>query len=213
MGILLMEEEKALEKLRDEVVACQKCPLGSQCTQKVFGEGPVGAKIMSISEAPGKEEDETGKPYMGRAGSYWEGMLKSVEWERSHIYTCNTLKCRPPNNRYNKDLSEADKCIPYLHKQISIHTPRLILIFGKLAGYALGLLPKDQYDKTYRHLLGIQPKPYEYRDLEGKLGMATVAWLYHPSYLMKGQKARAQDNAMMYGIMVKAKEIYDGMDR
>lgn len=207
--IFLIEEEKALGSLKDEVHNCFQCPLGAQCTQKVFGEGPIGADVMSISEAPGADEDQHGRPYMGRAGAFWEGMLGSVGWQRSNMYVTNVIKCRPPQNKYNEDLSEADACIPFLRKQISIQQPKVILAFGRLAGYGLGLLTKNSFKTTLGPKLGVQKVPYEYVGHDKDPRMATVVWLYHPSYLMRGDKEK--DCASTFEYLFEAKGIYDGL--
>lgn len=207
--IFLIEETQALESLKIEVHNCFKCPLGSQCIQKVYGEGPIGADIMSISEAPGKEEDEQGRPYMGRAGAFWEGILASVGWQRHIMYVTNVIKCRPPNNKYNEDLSEADICMPFLRKQISIVQPKMILAFGRLAGYGLGILSKQNFKMKLGPILGIQKVPYEYVGHDKNPRMATVVWCYHPSYLMRGNKEK--ECAITFEYLFEAKEIYNGM--
>jgi len=208
-NIFLVDETQALEHLKQEIHYCFKCPLGSQCTGKVVGEGPLGADIMSVSEAPGAEEDRHGRPYMGRAGAFWEGILASVGWDRYSMYVTNVIKCRPPNNQYNKDLSEADMCLPYLRKQISIQQPKLILAFGRLAGYGLGLITKQNFSAQLSPLLGIQEVPYEYVGHDKNPRMATVVWLYHPSYLMRGKKEK--DCARMFNYLFEAKQRH-GLD-
>lgn len=207
MSIFLIEEERALESLEAEVKNCFQCPLGSQCTQKVFGEGLTCADVMSISEAPGTDEDKHGRPYMGKAGSFWEGMLGSIGWKRNQIYVTNLIKCRPPQNKYNEDLSEADACVPFLRKQISIQQPKIILAFGRLAGYGLGLITKQSFKSKLGPKLGVQKLPYEYVGHDKEPKMSTVVWLYHPSYLMRGNKER--DCAVTYGYLAEAKRIYD----
>lgn len=181
--VFLMEEEKQLDALRAEVNACYECSFGHSCTQKVFGEGPLGAQIMSISEAPGADEDRTGLPYAGKAGKFWEGMLMSVGWHRSHIYVCNALKCRPPNNKIPDGFVELDACKHFLIKQVQLIQPKLLLVFGKPAAYALGFLDPKGYGKSVKNRLGIQKSPYRYVGLDGYDREAKVMWTYHPSYL------------------------------
>jgi uracil-DNA glycosylase len=189
MSIFLMEEEKQLEKLKQEAIGCYECSFGHSCTQKVFGEGPLGGSIMSISEAPGAEEDASGRPYMGKAGRFWEGMLRSVGMERSNLYICNALKCRPPNNKI-EGLVELDACKHFLIKQVAIIQPRLILVFGKPAAYALGILAQADYGKPVKTRLGIQKEPYKYVGLDGVQRTARIMWTYHPSYLQNKPDGR-----------------------
>jgi DNA polymerase len=190
MGIFLMEEQKQLDKLKEEAIACYECGFGKTCTQKVFGEGPMGAHIMSVSEAPGADEDATGRPYAGKAGRFWEGMLRSIGWERSFIYVCNALKCRPPSNKI-EGLTEIDTCKHFLIKQVSIIQPKLILVFGKPAAYALGILAQADYGKPVKFRLGVQKGPYEYVGIDGKKKTARIMWTYHPSYLQNKPDGRA----------------------
>lgn len=190
MSIFLMQEERALNALREEVVACYACSFGHTCTQKVFGEGPLGSSVMSISEAPGAEEDATGLPYRGRAGAFWEGMLASVGWQRDYIYVCNSLKCRPPQNKIPDGFIELNACQHFLIKQVSIIQPKLLLVFGKPAAYSLGILTAKDYAKPVKSRLGIQKAPYRYVAIDGTEKTARVMWTYHPSYLMSKPDGR-----------------------
>jgi uracil-DNA glycosylase len=193
--IFNMDGERALEELKIECDACVKCNhLGALTDRKVFGEGPKNASIMSISEAPGKEEYDHKRPYQGKAGQFWEGMLKSIGWERSFMYVCNSLKCRPMyqggSNQLSPSLEEVDHCRPFLIKQVSIIRPRLLLVFGKPAALSLGILLKSDYNKPIKPRLGIQKEPYWYKDFDGQQRSARVALLYHPSYLMSKPEGR-----------------------
>lgn len=202
-----MEEDKALEQLKHDVGECYACPWGSSCKNRVFGEGPLGAEIMSISEAPGADEDKTGRPYAGKAGRFWEGMLQSVGWHRNNLYVCNVLKCRPyfngKGNAYNPDLSDIDACLTFIQKQIVYNQPKLILTFGKVPLYALGFIEKQDFSKAYSKRLGMQSQPYTYYDLDGKMQMATVFSLFHPSYLMQHGRSYC---GQMYIYLEEAKE-------
>jgi DNA polymerase len=184
-----MSLEQLLDELREENKSCFECAFGSTCTQKVFGEGPIGAHIMSVSEAPGADEDATGRPYAGKAGKFWEGMLRSIGWDRSFIYVCNALKCRPPNNKI-EGLQELDACKHFLIKQVSIIRPKMILVFGKPAAYALGILAQADYGKPVKNKLGIQKAPYSYVGIDSVQRTARVMWTYHPSYLQNKPDGR-----------------------
>lgn len=180
-----------MKLVEDEALHCLECAFGSTCTQKVFGEGPVNAQIMSISEAPGAEEDKTGRPYMGKAGDFWEGMLQSVGWSRDQLYICNALKCRPPNNKIPDGFVELDACKHFLIKQVSIVQPSFLLVFGKPAAYSLGILSRADYGKPVKNRLGVQKRPYKYTGIDGYEREAKVLWTYHPSYLMSKPDGKA----------------------
>lgn len=190
MSIFMIEEQRQLEALEQEADKCYVCSFGNSCTQKVFGEGPVGANIMSISEAPGADEDRTGTPYAGKSGKFWEGMLQSVGWNRGNMYVCNSLKCRPPHNKIPDGFIELDACNHFLIKQVQLVQPRLLLVFGKPAAYSLGILTKENYGKPVKNKLGIQKKPYIYEGLDGHQKTAKVLWTYHPSYLENKPQGR-----------------------
>lgn len=199
-----------LKELAQEIETCTQCPICANCKSRIVGEGPLGGvTVMSLSEASGADEDRVGSPYQGKAGKFWESMIGSVGWQRHNLYVTNVLKGRPPNNKYNPNLSEVDACIPYLERQISIVTPAIILAFGKLAGYALGIITKETFSARMTPKLGKQKNPYEYTDVHGNQCLATVYWLYHPSYLMRGKKEK--ECALMFEYLYEAKEEYDGL--
>ncbi len=131
---------------------CKKCSLGDTRTHFVFGAGNPKADLMFIGEAPGKDEDLQGIPFVGRAGQLLTLMLKSIQLDRQDVFIANVLKCRPPNNR-DPLQEEIDKCEPYLMKQIEIINPRLIVTLGRFASasllrtkLALGKLREDMHD-------------------------------------------------------------------
>src|SRR3989338_2420503 len=95
----LAQKKQKIEQLRKKIAACQRCDLHKTRTNTVPGEGDVNAKVMMIGEAPGRNEDLKGKPFVGRAGDILETLLNSIGLSREEIYLCNILKCRPPDNR------------------------------------------------------------------------------------------------------------------
>ncbi len=127
------EAEMTLETLAAAVDGCQRCKLGSGRTNLVFGVGNPAADIVFVGEAPGKNEDLQGIPFVGRAGQMLTRMIENViEIPRSEVYICNILKCRPPGNR-NPEPDEIECCEPYLYKQLEIIRPKLIVALGKFA--------------------------------------------------------------------------------
>ena len=119
-----------------EISDCTKCPLGYTRTKFVFGEGSENADIMFIGEAPGREEDRTGIPFVGRAGQLLNKLLAGIHIRREEVFIANILKCRPPNNR-DPQASEVQECIPYLHRQIELIQPKVIVALGRIAAQNL----------------------------------------------------------------------------
>lgn len=125
-----------LKELYDKIKNCQVCPLYRTRTNLVFGRGNPEASLMFIGEAPGKEEDLQGKPFVGAAGRLLEECLKKVNIPQDKIYIANILKCRPPGNRDPKP-EEIAACFPYLKQQIEIIKPRIICTLGKFSTQTL----------------------------------------------------------------------------
>ncbi len=125
-----MNIEQELKKIKDEVVSCKKCPLYKSRYLPVIGEGSHQAKIMFIGEAPGAQEDKTGRPFCGAAGRILDELLESAGIKRKEVYICNLLKCRPPQNR-DPQADEIEACVPYLEKQIEIIGPKVICPLGR----------------------------------------------------------------------------------
>jgi DNA polymerase len=123
---------ETLSKLTEEVKTCQKCPLHSQATKAVFGDGPSNAKIMLIGEAPGKNEDLAGLPFVGRAGELLTELLTAAGINRREVYITNVIKHRPPNNR-DPTPNEVSACKPYLDQQINLINPEIIVPLGNHA--------------------------------------------------------------------------------
>lgn len=126
------EKQGKIEKLREQIAVCTRCPLHRTRTQTVPGEGGVGAKIMFIGEAPGRNEDLQGKPFVGRAGDIFDKLLASIGIARDEIYLCNILKCRPPNNR-NPLSSEIRACVGSLDIQLKVVNPEVIGTLGNFS--------------------------------------------------------------------------------
>jgi uracil-DNA glycosylase family 4 len=119
------------EDLENEIRKCTKCELHKERTNTVFGKGPLDADILIIGEAPGREEDIQGIPFVGAAGKKLDAMLSSAGIEPSKVFITNVVKCRPPGNR-NPELDEIMKCNPYLIKQIQMIKPKIIVLLGNV---------------------------------------------------------------------------------
>jgi uracil-DNA glycosylase len=124
--------DDSLEKIAAEVRGCPLCKLARTRKNAVPGEGQLSAKILFIGEAPGRSEDEKGRPFVGAAGRVLDNLLKKAGIERSQVFITNIVKCRPPNNRVPKE-DELTACRPYLDRQIALIKPKVICILGRTA--------------------------------------------------------------------------------
>ena len=168
----------AWEGLAHAVAACTRCALHATRTQTVFGVGDRAAAWLVVGEAPGADEDLKGEPFVGRAGQLLNSMLRAVGLAREQVYIANVLKCRPPANR-DPSPQETGCCLPYLHRQIALLQPRIILCVGRIAA---------------QNLLGVETPLAK---LRGHVHVLTplatpVIVTYHPAYLLRspGEKRK-----------------------
>jgi DNA polymerase len=132
-----LRRSSILRTIAAEVKACQLCPLARQRTNAVPGEGPYNARIVLVGEAPGREEDLSGRPFVGRGGKLLNSVLESVRIPRENVFITNIVKCRPPRNR-KPTKREMDTCKEaYLQRQIDAIGPRLVVLLGRTAAQAL----------------------------------------------------------------------------
>ena len=130
--------EISWDELNRQIGLCQKCGLCRQIHNKVPGQGNPHARLMLIGEGPGRDEDEQGLAFVGRAGQLLTRMLAAIGLTREEVYICNVVKCRPPENRTPLP-EEADACLPFLRMQFALVRPKVILLLGSTAGrYTLG---------------------------------------------------------------------------
>jgi uracil-DNA glycosylase family 4 len=120
----------------DDVLHCQRCDLSKTRTHVVVGTGPLDAKIMLMGEAPGKNEDQKGEPFVGSAGRILDELLEEGGIDRKDVYITNVVKCRPPENRTPRPV-EIEACHPYLQKQFEVIKPRAVVLLGKTAAEAM----------------------------------------------------------------------------
>ena len=152
-----------------EIRECQECPLGATRTKFVFGVGNPAADLVLVGEAPGRQEDLQGEPFVGQAGKLLDKMLAAIGLSRREVYILNVLKCRPPENRDPRP-AEVDQCQPYLNRQLSIIRPRLIVALGRVA--ARTLLKIDESLKNMRGRI------FNYEGIE-------LMVTYHPAALLR----------------------------
>lgn len=126
-----MNTATKLQNLHEQILADNVCPeLASQATQLVFGDGNPDADVVFIGEAPGKSEDEQGKPFVGAAGKFLNEMLESIGMKRADVYITNIVKYRPPNNR-DPEPAEKKAFLPYLQAQLEIIQPKVVVTLGR----------------------------------------------------------------------------------
>lgn len=174
MQIPLLEtpaKHPSLEALSQAAAECLRCPLGATRIRSVFADGNPHAQIMLIGEGPGQQEDESGIPFVGRAGQLLTQILSSVGIDRQKdIYICNTVKCRPPQNR-KPEATEMEACFPYLGGQIQNVQPKIILLAGATAVQSI-LKTKEGITKIRG------------RWFETPYGAKAMP-IFHPSYLLR----------------------------
>jgi DNA polymerase len=158
-------------ELEAAVASCRRCALHEGRTRTVFGVGDRQARWMVIGEAPGAEEDRQGEPFVGAAGQLLNAMLLAIELPRPAVFIANVLKCRPPNNRDPRP-EEVGQCLPYLHRQVALVRPRLVLAVGRIA--AQNLLATDA------PLARLRGEVHRFGPLN-----TPVVVTYHPAYLLR----------------------------
>jgi len=178
------------DELRNAVAGCQACDLHATRTQTVFGVGDENASLMIIGEAPGADEDRQGEPFVGRAGQLLTAMLEAIGLGRGQVYIANVIKCRPPGNR-DPHVEEAAACQPYLHRQIELLQPRLILSVGRVSAH---------------NLLGTEESVGRLRGRTHRFEPGDIPLIvtYHPAYLLRRpqEKAKAwQDLQAAYRVL------------
>ncbi|HZS43616.1 MAG TPA: uracil-DNA glycosylase [Blastocatellia bacterium] len=127
------QAERTLEVLAKHIIVCTKCPLHESRINAVPGDGKSSARVMLIGEAPGRQEDEQGHPFVGAAGKFLDQVLEGTKLDRKDLFITNTVKCRPPKNRAPKG-PEIEICTSdYLFNQIEAIDPKLIMLLGGIA--------------------------------------------------------------------------------
>lgn len=131
-----IQQAATLEDVAAIIAACRKCKLCERRTNTVPGEGPANARLVVVGEGPGRTEDETGRPFVGKAGELLTKILAAIELPREQVYICNIVKCRPPENRLPQ-YDEIAACLPFLYRQIELVKPNVILAMGGTAAQSL----------------------------------------------------------------------------
>ena len=158
-----------LAQIRGDLGECTRCPLHSGRRTLVFGAGNPDADLVFVGEAPGRDEDQQGLPFVGRAGQLLTKIIASIGLTRDEVYIANVVKCRPPGNR-NPELDEVQTCEPFLFRQLDVIRPRVVVALGAFA--VRTLLRTDQA------ISRVRGQVYAFRG-------ATLVPTFHPAFLLR----------------------------
>ncbi len=185
-----------LEQIRGKCLKCTKCELCKTRTNVVFSDGIPNSKLMLVGEAPGYWEDQKGKPFVGKAGQLLDKIFECVGLSREKdVYICNTIKCRPPENR-NPLPEEKQACKEYLEAQIEILQPKIIIVCGNIA--LNSLLPNER---------GITRARGKWFD--GPFGAKMIP-MFHPSYLLRNDsREKGSPKWLTWQDIKEVKRVYD----
>ena len=183
-----------LDLLKADVLGCKKCELSETRNHVIFGEGNVSAKILIIGEAPGRDEDIQGRPFVGTSGQLLDKILSACGFTREeHVFISNIVKCRPPDNRVPTRF-EADACIPWLLKQIELIDPKILILLGATA---------------LKHMAGpehrITRERGKWLSLQGRLAMP----VFHPAALLHDPRLKRDTWEDYKKIVFKYRELVD----
>ena len=193
------KEIKALDAVRQKCESCEKCGLCKTRTNIVFSGGVPNHKMMLIGEAPGYYEDQKGEPFVGKAGQLLDKIFASVGLDRKkHVYICNTLKCRPPENR-DPLPEEKAACREYLDAQLDILKPRIILLCGRVA--------VNSMIDTKLGITKLRGKWFEGPNFSKMMP------IFHPSYLLRNDsREKGSPKWLMWQDIQAIKKVYDQLD-
>ena len=174
VGVDTVAELHAIRQDIGECVRCKLCALGRK--QIVFGVGNPNADLMFVGEAPGRDEDIQGIPFVGRAGQKLTQIIEAIGLKREDVYIANVIKCRPPENR-NPDPDEVEQCEPFLFRQIDTIQPKVIVALGTFAAKSL-LKSTDSISR-------LRGRVFDYRG-------AKLVPTFHPAFLLRNPSCRRE---------------------
>ena len=167
------DNSNKLDEYLNSIKDCLECPLGKTRKNIVLGMGDPNADIVFVGEAPGKQEDLQGLPFVGRSGKLLDKMLFSINLSRDDVYILNVLKCRPPDNR-DPSKMEIEKCEPYLKRQLQIIKPKLIVALGRIS--AMTIL------RTKESLTNMRNQIFDYEGIDFLVTYHPAALLRNPNF-------------------------------
>ena len=171
----MIDVNSAWEELKQRVKSCEKCGLCKSRKNTVFGEGPQDSRVVIVGEAPGSDEDDQGKPFVGRAGQLLTNILeKGGKIKRDSLYIMNVIKCRPPDNRDPKDL-EILACKEFIEAQLLLLRPKIIV--------TLGNIPKKALINTSVGITKLRGQWQKFRGID-------LLPMYHPSYILRNENTK-----------------------
>ena len=185
----------ALTELYEEIALCQQCEIATNRIHAVPGEGAEEADILFIGEAPGRHEDQQGRPFVGPAGKYLEELLASIKYNRQQVYITNAIKCRPPDNR-DPLPTETNNCRKWLNRQIELIHPKIIVTLGR---YSMALFFPG---KTISKIHGTA---------QNRDGIIYYA-MYHPAAALHQQSLRPTIQEDMYRIPSFLTQVETGLE-
>lgn len=168
-------KQKKLDQIAKVIAACGDCPLHKSRKNCVFGEGDPNARIVFVGEAPGQSEDEQGRPFVGRSGELLTNIIGAMGLSRQEVFIGNILKCRPPNNA-NPTPEQVDACSHFLHEQLAIIEPEIIIALGTYAAQTLL--------KCTTAIGVLRGSFHQYSPTSTSTPIKLLA-TYHPSYLLR----------------------------
>ena len=174
LGIEYFVKEFPFQALEESILHCQLCPLAKNRNHAVPGEGNSKSMLMFVGEAPGRDEDIQGRPFVGRAGQLLTKIIHAMKYKREEVYITNVIKCRPPNNR-NPNKEEIEHCQKYLLSQIDLIKPRIIVSLGKVA--------TDFFIPDAGSMGSLRGNIHMYNEVP-------IMPTFHPSYLVRNQGNR-----------------------
>jgi DNA polymerase len=183
-----MSNAKKLELIANKIAQCKKCGLCENRTKTVPGIGNPKARVVFIGEGPGRDEDQSGEPFVGRAGSLLNNIIEACEWKREQIYITNIVKCRPPNNR-NPEEEEAAACRAFLDLQLKVINPEYIVCLGAVASKYI-IAGQDEY-ASLNSLRLVQNRNGLYKYEKDPVD-AKVLCTFHPAYLLRNPKMKKE---------------------
>ncbi|PWE17618.1 uracil-DNA glycosylase [Marinicauda salina] len=195
-GRALAAKAGTLEELRDALDGFEGCALRATASNLVFSRGNPAADVMIVGEAPGREEDEQGKPFVGRSGKLLDRMLAAIGLDESNAYITNIVNWRPPGNRKPTD-AEIEACRPFVERHIALVDPKVLVLAGGISAQALL--------RAKTGIMSLRGRWTEYRvkDAEGNEVKSIPALpIFHPAFLLR----RPQEKAKAWRDMLSLQE-------
>lgn len=171
IGVEFILEDNLSLSVQEEILLCQKCSLALTRKNAVPGEGNLKAELMFVGEAPGRDEDIQGRPFVGKAGQLLTKIINAMKFQREDVYITNVVKCRPPDNR-TPNGEEVEKCKGFLFEQLKLIRPKVIVALGKVAA--------DSFIQSRLGMTALRGDFYDFNQIK-------VMPTFHPSYLIRNE--------------------------